>query len=163
MYRRRQRISSLIQLILKVSSNCVVFDGYIDSHTFNSLAFLAEFHSGVKRTAYPPPAIPAKRHRPRAVARTQTTATQQKEQAQLAGSSLPPTYYTDTHYDRQTSRTRASRAIDCWLFVVGTQRLSIPSSEEVGALCVSDEDRMNRNMVDLRRPQEPRLRCTECL
>ncbi|KAG8721659.1 hypothetical protein FRC08_011324 [Ceratobasidium sp. 394] len=128
-----------------------------------------EFHSGSKRSADPAPyAAATKRRRLKATAPTQGShqydaAALQRAQAQQAAATLPPTYYTDAHYEQSTSRARASRAIDCWYFTVGTHLNRLPASEEVATLCIADKQRTNNSAIDLRKPSAPRLRCTECL
>ncbi|QRV87180.1 RNA-directed RNA polymerase L [Ceratobasidium sp. AG-Ba] len=129
---------------------------YLYVGTNIAFLYLAHLHAGLKRAAEPPGPSGAKRARTRA-------GQPSRQQAQSAAASIPPTYCADPHYETSLARTRASRATDCWLFVVGTHYSSMPASEELSAMRLADEARANHSTVDLRRPHEPRLRCIECL
>ncbi|KEP46424.1 hypothetical protein V565_199570, partial [Rhizoctonia solani 123E] len=86
----------------------------------------------------------------------------QIEIARRAAASIPAPYYVDAQTEA-AKREQAARAIDCWYLTVGDNHEAEPSEEVKTNLRISDQKRLEAIQLDLRKPQTPRIRCTECL
>ncbi|QRV94607.1 hAT family dimerization protein [Ceratobasidium sp. AG-Ba] len=95
---------------------------------------------------------------------SRATTLRQIEVAQRAAASVPQLYHVDDEVETAQRRMQAARAIDCWYFYVGADRREEPSMEEKARLQVADQARaQGLAPLDLRKPYDPCLRCTECL
>lgn len=82
--------------------------------------------------------------------------------AQQAAATIPPSYHVD-NVRESSSHLHPSRTIDCWALTTGTTSRTQPLSGAMEELRCADEARTKRLPLDLKKPDDLILRCTECL